>query len=161
MRRLLLAACMGVAAPAALAQPFDGTVFMSPDVLNAADPSGLRSITHDGRGERRMFDCRDWVTVDAYLFTARLAAGDVEFLVNPEFGSQAAARVEVDVFAPTLGRLPAVMLSRSDSAWVHAGDELFGAGQAASFSGGYRCRAPWRFGWALRMKAKREHGGRR
>ena len=130
MRRLVLAACMAAAAPAALAQPFDGTVFMSPDVLNAADPSGLRSITYDGRGERRMFDRRvdDLVTVNAYLFTARLAAGDVEFQVNPEFGSQAAARVEVDVFAPALGRLPAVMLSRVDNAWVHAGDELFGGG---------------------------------
>ena len=134
MRRLVLAACVATAAPAALAQPFDGTVFMSPGVLTEVDPSGLRSITYDGRGERRMFDRRvdDWVTVDAYLFTARLAAGDVEFQVNPEFGSQAAARAEVDVFAPALGRLPAVMLSRIDSAWVHAGDELFGAAVGGS-----------------------------
>ena len=81
-----------------------------------------------------MFDRRvdDWVTVEAYLFTARLAVGDVEFQVNPEFGSQAAARAEVDVFAPALSRLPAVMLSRIDSAWVHAGDELFGAAVGGS-----------------------------
>ena len=72
------------------------------------------------------------VTVEAYLFTARLALGDIEFRVNPEFGSEAAARAEIDVLAPVLSRLPAVMRSRIDSAWVHAGDELFGAAVGGS-----------------------------
>ena len=133
MRHLILAIFL-LAAPTALARPFDGTAFVSPAVLTAADPSGLRPITYDGRGERRLFDRRvdDWGTVEAYLFTARLAAVDVEFQVNSEFGSQAAARAEVDVFAPALNRLPAVMLSRIDSAWVYAGDDLFGAAVGGS-----------------------------
>ena len=40
MRHLTLAIFL-FAAPVALAQPFDGTVFMSPGVLTAADPLAL------------------------------------------------------------------------------------------------------------------------
>ena len=58
---------------------------MSPGALTTGDASGLRSITYEGCGERRMFDRRvdDWVTVEACLSTARLAAVNVEFQVNP------------------------------------------------------------------------------
>ena len=122
MRTLLLAACMAVAAPAA-GQPFQGTAFMSPDLLTAADPSALSVVAYVGRGERLIFDYRvfDWITVDAYLFEARIGGRIVEFQVNPEFQSEQASREQVDVYAPALGRLPAVLLSRLDNVHVNAG----------------------------------------
>ncbi len=115
MRRLLLATCMAAAAPAA-GQPFQGTAFMSPDVLTAADPSALSGVAYTGRGERLIFDFRK-----AYLFEARIADRVVEFQVNPEFESEEASREQVDVYAAVLGRLPAVLLSRLDNVHVNAG----------------------------------------
>lgn len=122
MRRLLLATCMAAAAPAA-GQPFQGTAFMSPDVLTAADPSALSGVAYTGRGERLIFDFRvvEWITVEAYLFEARIAGRVVEFQVNPEFESEEASREQVDVYAAVLGRLPAVLLSRLDNVHVNAG----------------------------------------
>jgi len=110
-------------AGAAGAQPFQGTAFMSPRILTAADPSALRSVEYAGRGERVIWDYRvmDWITVDAYLFNARIGARGVEFQVNPEFGSEAAARVEVDAYAADIGRLPAVLLSNLAKVHVNAG----------------------------------------
>lgn len=67
-----------------------------------------------------------WVTVDAYLFNARYGSVELEFQVNPEFGSREAARAEVDIYAAALGRLPAVLLSRAQKVHINAGDELFG-----------------------------------
>ena len=63
--------------------------------------------------------------VDAYLFEVRYS-GVIEFQVNPEFGSVEVVRVEVDTYAPALGRLSAVMLSRVTEVEVNAGQELFG-----------------------------------
>ncbi|MCY4511527.1 MAG: hypothetical protein OXG35_31870, partial [Acidobacteria bacterium] len=108
---------------AAAAQPFQGTVFISPNVLTAEDPSSLAGVEYTGRGQRRIFDYRvmDWITVDAYLFEARIGGHPIEFQVNPEFESEDAARAQVDVYAPPLGRLPAVLLSRLQSVHVNAG----------------------------------------
>ena len=103
--------------------PFGGTTFISPDVITEADPTALRSVVYTGRGERVIWDYRvfDWVTVEAYLFEAQIGGRVVEFQVNPEFESEAAAREQVDVYAPTIGRLPAVLLSRLGSVHVNAG----------------------------------------
>ena len=38
--------------------PFDGTVFIDPDVITPSDPSTLLNVTYDGRGERTMWDNR-------------------------------------------------------------------------------------------------------
>ena len=127
-RMVALAVLVFLAASSALAQPFQGTAFITPDLLTAADPTGLQSVTYTGRGERVIFDRRvdAWITVNAYLFNARIRGRDIEFQVNPEFGSEAAARAEVDVFAPAFGRLPAVLLSRAEKVHLNAGDGLFG-----------------------------------
>ena len=108
--------------------PFRGTVFISPDVLRPSDPTALEGVTYTGRGERSIYDRRveAWITVDAYLFAVRIDGQELEFQVNPEFGSVDAARAEVDTYAPALGRLPAFMLSRAEKVHVAAGDEPFG-----------------------------------
>ena len=108
--------------------PYEGTVFITPDLLTPSDPTSLRGTTYAGRGDRLIYDRRPdaWVTVNAYLFDARYAGVELEFQVNPEFGSREAARAEVDTYASALGRLPAVLLSRARKVQINAGDELFG-----------------------------------
>ena len=112
------------ASPVLAEPPFQGTVWLSPNIITTADPSGLTGVTYTGRGERTIWDYRvlDWITVNAYLFVARIRDRSIEFQVNPEFGSVDAARAEVDTYAPALGRLPAVLLSRAEKVHVNAGD---------------------------------------
>ena len=116
---------LSLTAPAGpvLAQPFQGTAFLSPTVITDADASSLRGVEYTGRGERLIWDYRvfDWITINAYLFEARYDASVIEYQVNPEFGSEEAARAEVDTYAPAVGRLPAVLLSRARSVHVNAG----------------------------------------
>ena len=116
------------ASPVLAEPPFWGTVWLSRDVITTADPTGLRSVEYTGRGERVIWDYRelDWVTVDAYLFVAQIYDYEVEFQINPEFGSEEAARNEVDVYAPTLGRLPNVLISRLRAVHVNAGADGVG-----------------------------------
>ena len=116
--------------------PYAGTVFITPDVLGPSDPTSLRGVTYAGRGQREIYDRRPdrRITVNAYLFTARYAGQELEFQVNPEFGSREAARAEVDTYAPALGRLPAVLLSGAREVEINAGKELFGGN---GFSGSF------------------------
>ncbi len=108
--------------------PFAGTVFITPNILDASDPTSLRSVAYAGRGERMIYDRRPdmWITVDAYLFDAQYDGQVLEFQVNPEFGSVEAAQTEVEKYAPAIGRLPTVLLSRALEVQINAGDELFG-----------------------------------
>ena len=126
-----------VVAAQADAQPFEGTVFMSPNVITAADPSTLVGIEYTGRGERLIFDRREgWITVDAYLFEAQHAGAVVdvvEWQINPEFGSVDAARGPVDTYAPMFGRLPAVIVSKVLEVHVSRGEELWGATVGGDF----------------------------
>ncbi len=75
----------------------------------------MESITYAGRGERLVYDRRPtprWITIKAYLLDARYGGNEVEFHVNPEFGSsQEAALAQVETHAHALGQIPAVPLS--------------------------------------------------
>ena len=108
--------------------PYGGTVFITPDLLVPSDPTSLQGVMYAGRGDRLIYDRRPdaWITVNAYLFSARYGGVELEFQVNPEFGSREAARAEVDTYASALGRLPAVLLSRARKVQINAGNELFG-----------------------------------
>ena len=123
------------ASPALADPPFRGTVFISPRVIESSDPTSLRSVTYAGRGERQIYDRRvnAWIRVNAYLFDAQYSGRQLEFQVNPEFGSVEAARAEVDIYAPAIGRLPAVMLSRATEVEINDGDEPFGGNRNGSF----------------------------
>ena len=115
--------------------PFEGTVFISPRLIDSSDSSSLMNVTYAGRGMREVFDRRvdRWITVDAYLFNVRYGWGAVEFQVNPEFGSVDAARAEVDTYAPALGRLPAFLMTNAREVEINAGVELFGGNPNGSF----------------------------
>lgn len=108
--------------------PYSGTVWVTPDILGPSDPTSLGSVTYAGRGVRDVYDRRVnmFVTVDAYLFEAQFGEQTVEFKVNPELGSQQAAREQVDRFAPAIGQLPAVLLSAVRQVDVNAGEGLPG-----------------------------------
>ena len=78
-------------------------MWVTPEILDASDPTSLRGITYTGRGQRLIYDRRPdqgWVTVDAYLFDAEYDGQVLEFQVNPEFGSVEAAQTEVETYAP-------------------------------------------------------------
>ena len=93
--------------------PFGGTALITPDILDAADPTSLGSVRYVGRGERSFWDrpAESWITVNAYLFDVAYAGFQLEYQVHPEFRTEEAARMEVDKYAPVLGRLPLVLLS--------------------------------------------------
>ena len=118
--------------------PFQGTVFITPDVVGPADPTSLENVTYTGRGERTILDRRveEWIPVDAYLFDVRYSGGTLEFQVNPEFGSVDAARAEVDAYAAPIGRMPAALISELTYVTINAGTELFGAAVGGSLHGG-------------------------
>jgi hypothetical protein len=98
------------------------------DILDASDPTWLRNVTYAGRGERVIADRRTGgnITVDAYVFDVQYDGPEVEFRVNPEFGSVKAAQTEVEKYASAIGRLPAVFLSRLRKVDINAGDVAFG-----------------------------------
>ena len=108
--------------------PYPGTVWVTADILGPSDPTSLGSITYTGRGMREVFDRRvdRWVRVDAYLFEAQFGERTVEFQLNPEFGSREAAGMQVDAFAPAIGRLPAVLMSNLREVEINAGEGAFG-----------------------------------
>ena len=97
------------ASPALADPPFQGSVFVTPDIITSTDPSRLTGVTYTGRGMRWIYDIRVGrsMEVNVYLFEARYSDGTLEFQVNPEFGSVDAARVEVDAYASPMGRMPA------------------------------------------------------
>ncbi len=108
--------------------PYQGTVWISPDILGPSDPTSFEAVTYTGRGMREVFDRRvkEWITVDAYLFEAKFGERTVEFQVNPEFGSREAALSQVNVFAPAIGRIPAVLMTNLREIELNAGEGLFG-----------------------------------
>ncbi len=115
--------------------PFEGTVFISPRLIDSSDSTSLMNVTYAGQGMREVFDRRvdRWIKVDAYLFDVRYGWGAVEFQVNPEFGSVDAARAEVDTYAPALGRLPAFLMTNAREVEINDGVELFGGNPNGSF----------------------------
>ena len=79
------------------------------------DPTALTSIDYAGQRSRVMWDYRNggnWITVNAYLFTARFKDhADVEVRCNPEYGRED-AYVQAEKYAKALGRIPEVFRSR-------------------------------------------------
>ena len=102
--------------------PFRGP-WTSPHLLDSADPTSLQGVMYAGRGMREFWDsqAQTWITINAYLFNMRYVGQELEFQIHPEFGSREAARAEVDTYAPALGRLPAVLLSRVRQAEISVG----------------------------------------
>lgn len=124
---LLLGPACGVRAE----PPFGGTAFLDPDIITAATPTRFLSAVPAGQAMRTMFDRRinAFASYNAYLFEASYSDGlQIEFQVNPEFGSVAAAQAVVDFYGPIIGRLPRGLRQDVRTSWIHQGDEAFGGG---------------------------------
>ena len=126
-------ATVATAATAVTAPPFDGTVWIGPNIITPAGPSdllGMEPAGTVGRASRTTYDRRSgWVTQDAYLFVARFTGSKpAEIIVNPEFGSQDAAATQARFFARILGQLPRSCRTQVDALWIHSGNESLGGG---------------------------------
>ena len=114
------------------APPYEGTVRISPRVIEPSDPTTLESITYEGRGERLVYSAlrargARWTTINAYLFDVRYAGQVVEFRVDPEFGSEEVAQAEVETYAHALGQMPTALLSGVRYVDVNAGKGVWSA----------------------------------
>lgn len=133
LRAVLAALGIGVCAASGRAQapPFSGTAYLSTTIITPADPSALLGITYTGMGTRLVYDRRvnRFERISVHLFDARFDDGlDSEVQVNPEFGNQAAAAVQADTYARTVGRLPTSLRRDVDSITIHKGLQPFGGG---------------------------------
>jgi hypothetical protein len=111
--------------------PYQGTIFLDPDIITPDDPSSFESLTPTGQGIRKMFDRRvnDWVTVNAYLFAVNFDDDlSTEVQVNPEFGNSALARVEAEKYARVIGQLPKCLRKDVRTVSIHKGIQPFGGG---------------------------------
>jgi len=111
--------------------PFWGTIFIDPDIITSSDPTTFQSVSYAGQGSRTMFDRRvaNWITVNAYLFSASFDDGlNAEIQVNPEFGSSDAALTEAQKYAQVIGQLPTALRTDVQTVWIHKGTEPFGGG---------------------------------
>lgn len=111
--------------------PFNGTIFLDPDIITAKDPTTFESVRATGRGVRTMFDRRvnGWVQKNAFLFEATYNGGlHIEIQVNPEFENEEAARKEADRYAPVIGQLPTALRKDVRTSWIHKGVQPFGGG---------------------------------
>lgn len=116
-----------------VAQPYSGTIFIDPDIINATDPGTLVSVTYTGQGMETVYDYRvGWTTINAYLFDVVWNDGlTCVAMVNPEFGSVAAAQVEAEIYGAACGKVPTCLRTGVHALWIHAGVYSFGGGSNA------------------------------
>ena len=118
-------------APVVTRPPFEGTIFIDPDIITPSDPTTFQDLSVAGQGSRTMFDRRvdGWITVEAHLFNANFDDGlSIEIQVNPEFGGSATALAEAEKYARVIGRLPTALREDVETVWIHKGTAPFGGG---------------------------------
>ena len=69
--------------------PFDGTIFISGDIITSSDPTLFDNLEYKGTGARQMYDRRNggaWINIEPYLFDISFSDGlKTEIQINPEF----------------------------------------------------------------------------
>ena len=111
--------------------PFDGTIFLDPDIIKSSDPSTFTSLVYAGQATRTMFDRRvdNWITVTPFIFNANYEEGmSIEIQINPEFKNVAEAEIQALKYAEVFGRLPTALRRDVKTSWIHKGTEPFGGG---------------------------------
>ncbi len=117
--------------PPSVTPPFEGTIFLDPDIITDSDYSTFVSLSNEGQDIRIMFDRRvnNWITTTPFLFNAIYDDSlFIEIQVNPEFQNSITARFEAIKFAKIIGRLPTTLRINVETVWIHKGTELFGGG---------------------------------
>ena len=118
----------------AWSQPYSGTIFVDPDIISDTDPSAFVSSTYTGQSMETVYDYRipGWVDMLAYHFTVHWDDGlSTMAMVDPEFGSEAAAGAEAVIYGTALGKVPACLREGVYALWIHAGVASFGGGSNA------------------------------
>ena len=111
--------------------PFDGSIFLDPDIVTEEDPSSFESITSKGQGTRNVFDRRvdNWINIEAYLFDVKFDDGlSAEFQVNSEFGDMETAQAKAESYAFAVGQLPTTLRTNVHEVTIHKGNMPFGGG---------------------------------
>ena len=98
--------------------PFEGTVFVSNNILNSSDNSSFTSLKKIPNEERTMFDRRinddskdyaqgSWINITPFLFTAFFSDGtEIEVQVNDEFENNTNAESVALSYLKVIGMLP-------------------------------------------------------
>ena len=111
--------------------PFDGTIFITGDIITSTDPSLFNEIEYKGTGSRQMFDRRNggsFNNVEPYLFDTSFTDGlKTEIQINPEFTLDEAT-VEANKYAFLIGQLPTALRKDVETMWIHKGIESYGGG---------------------------------
>ena len=131
MALAVAAAMMSGSQEAEAPPPFNGTIFIDPDIITPLDPSAFQGIAPAGWGWRWMFDRRvnHRVYLYAFLFHASYDDGlGIEIQVNPEFGDSTTALEEAQKYAEVIGRLPKALRADVETVWIHMGTRPFGGG---------------------------------
>ena len=132
MRRAAFLWVLVVGAGPASADPvYDSMADTVFDLIESSDPTAFVCVEHHGRADRRIWDKRvdGEPAVAAYTYTARFADGlTTRVNVNPEFGSEAAARAEAVTHMEALGRLPTRMREGVGRFGIHDETPTFSAG---------------------------------
>tara|TARA_B100000902_G_scaffold398032_1_gene463538 strand:+ start:4904 stop:5671 length:768 start_codon:yes stop_codon:yes gene_type:complete len=110
--------------------PFNGTIFIDPDIITEDDPTTFISLSYAGKETRQMYDRRfGWITLEPFLFPAEYDDGlTIEIQVNPEFGSRENAEIYALKYAVVIGRLTTELRKDVETSWIHRGNEPFGGG---------------------------------
>lgn len=111
--------------------PFNGTIFLDPDILTSSDPTTFKSLDYAGQAKRTMFDRRvnDWISVTPFIFNANYSDGlSIEIQINPEFKNVTDAEIQALKYATEFGRLPNALRSDVKTSWIHMGTQPFGGG---------------------------------
>lgn len=120
----------GAVAERTVRPPYQGTIFVAPDIYRDTDPSAFESLGYVGRGMRKMFDRREdrLVTNSAHLFQAEFTDGlSLEVRVNPEFSRQRGEALARE-YMVAFGQLPTELRRDMESFDIHDGDMPFGGG---------------------------------
>ena len=111
--------------------PFDGTIWISGDIITSSNISLFDSLKYKGTGARQMYDRRNggaWINIEPYLFDTSFSDGlKTEIQINPEFTLDEAT-LEANKYAFLIGQLPTALRKDVQTMWIHKGEEAYGGG---------------------------------
>ena len=111
--------------------PFEGTVYVSNNILNSSDYSFFTSLEKIPDNPRIMFDRRvnGWIDITPFLFVASFSDGtEIEVQVNNEFENKINAEEVALKYLEVIGKLPKLFRKDVETVWIHKGNEDFGGG---------------------------------
>ena len=111
--------------------PFEGTVYVSNNILNSSDYSFFTSLEKIPDNPRIMFDRRvnGWIDITPFLFVASFSDGtEIEVQVNNEFENKIYAEEVALKYLEVIGKLPKLFRKDVETVWIHKGNEDFGGG---------------------------------